>query len=666
MAAFVDVRSYVRSIDSVPRRPAPHRASAIPLHPVGERAQRRRCRHRAGAMPRRWTIIAPVLPIASPAPLRLLPAFALALLLAAGGDAAAAEPATAALPARPEAASGPPSIAYRVTVDAPSPLKEVLTRDVGLVRWQGYAEMTLELLDLLMREATDETRNAAAAEGYFSPAITVSVDRESAPAQVTLAVVPGEPTRITSVRIAVAGAAATDVPLGSDAVAGLSRGWGLEQGAIFRQSAWTAAKQKAVATLAASPYAAARISRSEAAIDPELRSADLSVEIDSGPPFRFGSLDISGLARYPPSVVRNFNTIRPGEPYQERELDRFVRRLNASAYFASVQAAIDPDTTHPDDATVTVAVIEGPTRRVEGGVSYSTDVQFGANANYRDVDFDGRGLQMFAEARFETKVQTATLRFLQPPNGAGWLGSYSGGAARTDIEGLVTRTAFARTRWHTVEERNEQALSLTFYLDEQQPSGAASQSAHALYPEFERYWRRVDNLFAPTTGWMAVVNAGGGIPGASSRGFGRLIGRASAWLPLGRADELQLRAEAGAVLAPTRDGIPSTLLFRTGGDNTVRGYAFESLGVQDGDATVPGRYYAVASLDATHWIGASWGLAAFVDAGNAVDSLSDLHLALGYGLGARVRTPLGPFRLDLAYGQDVHKVRVHFSVGLAF
>ena len=60
------------------------------------------------------------------------------------------------------------------------------------------------------------------------------------------------------------------------------------------------------------------------------------------------------------------------------------------------------------------------------------------------------------------------------------------------------------------------------------------------------------------------------------------------------------------------------------------------------------------------------GLAAFVDAGNAVDSLSDLHLALGYGLGARVRTPLGPFRLDLAYGQDVHRVRVHFSVGLAF
>ena len=54
------------------------------------------------------------------------------------------------------------------------------------------------------------------------------------------------------------------------------------------------------------------------------------------------------------------------------------------------------------------------------------------------------------------------------------------------------------------------------------------------------------------------------------------------------------------------------------------------------------------------------------DAGNAIDSLSDIHLAAGYGVGARVRTPIGPFRLDVAYGQDAKSVRLHFSVGLSF
>jgi translocation and assembly module TamA len=119
-------------------------------------------------------------------------------------------------------------------------------------------------------------------------------------------------------------------------------------------------------------------------------------------------------------------------------------------------------------------------------------------------------------------------------------------------------------------------------------------------------------------------------------------------------------------MASTRDGIPSTLLFRTGGDTTVRGYAFESLGVDQGNAVVGGRYYAVGSVEAIRWIGESWGLAAFVDAGNAVDSLPDFRFALGYGIGGRVRTPLGPFRLDIAYGQDVHELRLHFSVGLSF
>ena len=74
----------------------------------------------------------------------------------------------------------------------------------------------------------------------------------------------------------------------------------------------------------------------------------------------------------------------------------------------------------------------------------------------------------------------------------------------------------------------------------------------------------------------------------------------------------------------------------------------------------------MGSVEAIRWIGESWGLAAFVDAGNATDAVSDFLLAVGYGAGVRVRTPLGPFRVDLAYGVDAHEVRLHFSVGLSF
>ena len=152
----------------------------------------------------------------------------------------------------------------------------------------------------------------------------------------------------------------------------------------------------------------------------------------------------------------------------------------------------------------------------------------------------------------------------------------------------------------------------------------------------------------------------------STRAFGRAIVRSQYFTPLGRKNSLSLRAEAGAVIAPTSEGIPQSLLFRTGGDTTVRGYDFESLGVQQGDAIVGGRYYGLASVEATRWITEEWGVAAFVDAGNAVDRASDFKFAVGYGVGVRLRTPIGPIRADIAYGVEKEQFRVHFSVGVIF
>jgi translocation and assembly module TamA len=72
------------------------------------------------------------------------------------------------------------------------------------------------------------------------------------------------------------------------------------------------------------------------------------------------------------------------------------------------------------------------------------------------------------------------------------------------------------------------------------------------------------------------------------------------------------------------------------------------------------------SVEVTRWIRESLGIAAFVDAGNAFDEWSQFKLAVGYGIGARVKTPIGPFRLDVAYGEQSRQVRLHFSVGVAF
>jgi translocation and assembly module TamA len=60
-----------------------------------------------------------------------------------------------------------------------------------------------------------------------------------------------------------------------------------------------------------------------------------------------------------------------------------------------------------------------------------------------------------------------------------------------------------------------------------------------------------------------------------------------------------------------------------------------------------------------------WG-ALFVDAGNSANSFGNLQPALGLGVGVRWRSPVGPLRLDYAWGRETRKTRLHFSVGIAF
>jgi translocation and assembly module TamA len=193
-----------------------------------------------------------------------------------------------------------------------------------------------------------------------------------------------------------------------------------------------------------------------------------------------------------------------------------------------------------------------------------------------------------------------------------------------------------------------------------------SERVHALLFEYTHTWRATDDLLFPREGWMAQIQLGAAPPAVSTRGFGRAIARTAHYVPITLRDDLALRLEAGAVLAKGSSGIPQSMLFRVGGSNSVRGYDLESLGDDEDGAVLGGRYFGLASIEATHWFSERLGAAAFVDAGNAWNEVSGFPLALGYGVGLRAASPIGPLRIDVAYGQDDGSVRLHFSFGLTF
>ena len=130
-----------------------------------------------------------------------------------------------------------------------------------------------------------------------------------------------------------------------------------------------------------------------------------------------------------------------------------------------------------------------------------------------------------------------------------------------------------------------------------------------------------------------------------------------------------MRVETDQVFTHHVIGVPETLLFRAGGDDSVRGYGYRTLGPSVNGVVTGGRTLLTGSAEIARPISPKYPSlwwAAFIDAGNAADRWSELNPALGYGVGLRWRSPVGPLRVDLAYGQEVHQFRVHLSIGIAF
>ena len=556
-------------------------------------------------------------------------------------------------------------VRYRVEVDAPRDMAATLRKGLSLERWKDDPQMTEERLRRLAAEAGREAREVAATEGYFSPRVEVRIDEAQSPWSVMVKVDPGERTRVSHVEIRFSGPAAQD-PEARELFQRVRERWRLRRGEPFRQSDWDAAKREAARELASWRYAAARVADSQATIDPEKREARLDIELASGPAFRFGPVRVTGLKRYADAVAENLNPIREGQTYDRDLVLTYQRRLLETGYFASVQADIDAHPLLADAAPLRVSVIEASSQHVETGVGYNTDGGARAELSYSNQDVFDSAWRFKSALRVDQKIQQLDANLDTPPRPGGRWNSVFGRARQADIQNETTRELSLGVSHNLYDRMAPVSLIVSGHLEEQNVGGDVTDNRAALYFGHRRSFRQTDDLLFPREGYLGTLEIGGAPPGLASREFFRVTGNASLLLAIGRSGDLLLRGQAGLVAAKTREGIPTTFLFRTGGDQTVRGYAFESLGVPQGDAIVGGRRLAVGSVEYTHWIGDNWGLAVFADAGNAWDEGATFEPALGYGVGGRFRTPIGPIRADVAYGEKTGEFRIHFSVGYTF
>ncbi|MDP2171885.1 MAG: autotransporter assembly complex family protein [Rhodocyclaceae bacterium] len=566
-----------------------------------------------------------------------------------------------------------------VELDAPAPLDAFLRRHLELPKTLPDATARATL----MRRARGEIAELLATEGYFSPRIDLYSEAANS---LRIVVAPGPRTTVATVEIDFRGHLAGADAARDERRAALRAAWSLPPGAAFRSADWEAAKQALLAATAETDYAAVRLGASRAEVDPQGAAAHLELTLDSGPAMRFGPLTVVGLKRYDRARVVELAPFAPGEPYRRVALLDFQSRLQSTPWFHSVAVETLPGTDTGADLTevpVHVTLAEAPAKRIGLGAGYSTNTGARGEVNFRHHDFLGRAWDFGTGLRLEQKRQSLFTSLDLLPDTHGYRLGFGGRIEASDIEGLATtRQVLGATRSRT-EGRIETRLGLEWQREERRPDGVTAETDHALTLDWHWIRRAVDDLLDPRRGNVVELRIGGASRRLlSDRDFLRTHLRVQQWWPvswLGPRDSLSLRGELGYTAAGSRFGIPQDYLFRAGGAQSVRGHAYQSLGVREGSAVVGGRTLAVASAEYTHWLSAGngaagpWGIAAFVDAGNAADTFDELRTldpAVGIGAGVRWKSPAGPLALDVARGlaRDGRAAQwqLHFSLMVAF
>ena len=522
----------------------------------------------------------------------------------------------------------------------------------------------------VLRKLRNAINSLLSTEGYFSPVI--GFEKKTANASIILVNVDAGPrTLIQNVNLTFTGALADAVKLGQVAAVerrdSLVANWSLSTAEPFRDSEWVRAKTQLSESLRSDSYAAASIIDSSAAIDADNHTAILAVEADSGPAFVLGEMTVSGLQRYPLALLERFNPPKKGEPYSRTRLLDYQRALQNSAYFSTVAVSVEPDPAKADAIPVEVNVVERKARDLALGVGYSTNTGFRTEILYRDRNVLEKAWDLHSAVRFEQKRQLAYADIYLPPLERDQLDSVGVLFDSVDVSGLSqTRTAIGVKRTNT-RGHLEQRFGINLTLEKNQLDGERERFSRALVGTVGWTWRDVDNSFAPRKGQIAQADVAVSDKAlVSDQRFIRLYGKYQRWIPVAKQDSIVLRAEAGKMFSESISGIPEDYLFRTGGSTTVRGYAYQSLGIQHAGGVSGGSVMAIGSAEYVHWFEGNLGGAAFVDIGDAADSWRNFNAKQGFGLGARYKTPAGPIALDLAYGKQVKKFRLDFSIAIAF
>jgi translocation and assembly module TamA len=578
-------------------------------------------------------------------------------------------------------AAAPAPLSFKVDVVSENrSVARHLERYLDIQRFADFPDLQAGELRRLLGEAESNARDLLAALGYFSPQLKLEAGEPSGKdgtRRIVMEVDTGERTRIDKFTIRFAEPMNTD-PSAASQREEIQRDWLLDENDPFTQEEWDASKTAGLRILQRERFPTARIANSRATVNADTSLAELEVDYDAGAAYRFGPLKLEGVERYDAEGIRNIARIPTGTVYREEALLDAQQRLVTSGYFDSAFLLLDSSERNPDEATVIAQLREAKMQKIVFGLGYSTDAgpRFSVDHTHNEM----WPLHWRAQNRAEIgkSAQSLSTLFTDMPNASGWAWDTGLKLDRSDFGDIKANSLSLTGGRSRSAERTERRYYLQFDASNAEDS-AGPRGSSSLMSNYSWTGRYFNDRINPSSGFGVAANAGVGITVTPEReAFLRLNARALKLWPFGgrntagKRSRIALRAEIGSIYADKSVNIPANLLFLTGGDTTVRGYKYQSIGTPLEDGSIYGaRYMAMGSVEWQHPItvfgdAGSFEHTLFADAGAASDRLGDAVIFPGVGAGIRWSSPVGPLQFDVGYGTRTQKVRLHLRMGFQF
>ncbi len=530
-------------------------------------------------------------------------------------------------------------------------------------------------LNRLIPQVTSDIERAAQALGYYHLSQTVAFAASEPCWSLAITIEPGSPVQFGEINVNVA-PDATRVLGQPDPFAELLEDSSIESGEQLIHSSYENLKSSLSATAVENGYFAARFNRSELAIDLARNLADVNIDFDPGERYKFGAISINPLEALSPEFISRFVPFESGSPYSTDMLIALRQSLNDSQYFS--QVSVSPQLTAAQAAPaasvsavpVNVELAMRPRRSWTTGIGLSTDIGPRVTLKYEDRYFNRQGNRLNADIAVSPVRQEPNLSYLIPLRDPATESlSFSTGYLGQDNDTFISDTYKIGVNYRTEvdawifgDEWLQNAF-VNFQRENSEINNVIEQSNLTIHGINWSKTRADDPIFT-SRGWRFFTQISGASDAVvSDLSFLQLYGSGKAVFSIGQG-RILARAEVATTIVDELQELPVSIRYFTGGDQSVRGYKYGTLGALNDDGEViGGKHLLVGSIEYDYPVRPGWRVAVFHDAGNSFADFKDFQLYRSVGLGIRWQSPIGPIRADIARGLEDGSFRFHLTMG---